>query len=320
MQALNVRPPDHYPRATEMIPQIVEMVQTLVAAGLAYSAGGSVYYAVAAWPEYGKLSHLSPPEMLAVANERGNNPADPHKRHPLDFVLWQAQAPGEPAWGSPWGAGRPGWHIECSAMATAFLGETIDLHSGGGDLIFPHHESEIAQVEPLTGQTPFVRCWLHTAMVEHEGEKMSKSLGNLVMVRDLLQQYSADAIRLYLSGHHYRTPWSYHEDALKQAAAVTKTLQQAATASSGDQAELDPAPIQATFDEAMNADLDTPKAANALVNLAEQINLAATQGQAITRAQAALRSMSSVFGLRLGADAPELRVQTGWRRHEQRFT
>ena len=154
MQSLNVRPPDHFPRATDFVPQIIKMVQGLLAAGIAYESGGNVYFHVADWPEFGKLSHIPHEEMLPVANERGNNPDDPYKRDPLDFVLWQAQAEGEPAWESPWGNGRPGWHIECSTMSTHFLGETIDIHSGGHDLLFPHHECETAQVEATTGQRP----------------------------------------------------------------------------------------------------------------------------------------------------------------------
>jgi len=141
MQSLNVRAPDYFPRATEMMAQIGDMVQALVDKGVAYESAGNVYFAVDAWPTYGQLSHLPRTELLPVANERGNRPDDPHKRDPLDFVLWQAQAPGEPAWDSPWGPGRPGWHIECSAMASHFLGETIDVHGGGADLVFPHHES-----------------------------------------------------------------------------------------------------------------------------------------------------------------------------------
>ncbi|HIC90325.1 MAG TPA: cysteine--tRNA ligase, partial [Anaerolineae bacterium] len=173
MEALNVRPPDHFPRATDVIPDIVEMVQRLLETGVAYEAGGNVYFHIDAWPEYGQLSRIPRDHMLPIANERGNNPDDPHKRDPLDFVLWQAQAPGEPAWESPWGLGRPGWHIECSAMATRFLGEVVDIHGGGADLVFPHHESEIAQVECCSSQSPFVRFWMHTAMVRHEDEKMS---------------------------------------------------------------------------------------------------------------------------------------------------
>jgi L-cysteine:1D-myo-inositol 2-amino-2-deoxy-alpha-D-glucopyranoside ligase len=182
MIALNVRPPDFFPRATDAIPEIIAWVEKLLENGVAYEAGGSVYYAVDDWPAFGELCAIPRAEMLPIANERGNHPDDPNKRDPLDFVLWQAQAPGEPAWDSPWGPGRPGWHIECSTLSTKYLGETVDVHSGGADLCFPHHECEIAQVEPVTGERPFVRTWMHTAMVYHDGEKMSKSLGNLVWV------------------------------------------------------------------------------------------------------------------------------------------
>ena len=155
MQALNVRPPDYFPRASDAIDAILALADKLLTLGLAYVVDGSVYYQVANWPEFGQLSHIPRADMLPIANERGNRADDPKKRDPLDFVLWQAQAPGEPAWDSPWGLGRPGWHIECSALSTSLLGDTIDLHSGGSDLIFPHHECEIAQSEPATGSRPF---------------------------------------------------------------------------------------------------------------------------------------------------------------------
>jgi len=199
MQALNIRPPEYYPRATDMIAEIIVAVDELLQAGVAYIAGGSVYFQVDAWPAYGTLSGLSRQSMLQVANARGNDPHDPHKHDPLDFPLWQAQQPGEPAWASPWGPGRPGWHIECSTMVRRLLGETIDIHGGGTDLLFPHHECEKAQVDSVSPQQPFVRYWFHTAMVRHAGAKMSKSLGNLVMARDLLLTWSADGIRLYLA-------------------------------------------------------------------------------------------------------------------------
>jgi L-cysteine:1D-myo-inositol 2-amino-2-deoxy-alpha-D-glucopyranoside ligase len=208
MQTLNIRAPDHFPRATDALPEIIATVRQLCQVGVAYQAGDSVYFDIDAWSSYGKLSRLSLQEMLPIANARGNDPDDPRKRHPLDFILWQAQSAGEPAWESPWGPGRPGWHIECSTLAQHFLGETIDIHGGGSDLLFPHHESEIAQAECLTGQEPFARWWFHTAMVQLAGRKISKSLGNLIMVQDLLREYSPDAIRLFLAGHHYRQIWA----------------------------------------------------------------------------------------------------------------
>lgn len=321
MQALNVRPPDYYPRATDVIPEIIQGVLALLDVGLAYESGGSVYYRADAWPEFGKLSHLSRAEMLAIANERGNNPDDPNKRHPLDFVLWQVQAPGEPAWESPWGLGRPGWHIECSSMVSKYLGDTIDLHSGGGDLLFPHHECEIAQIEPVTGKKPFVRNWLHTAMVELDGEKMSKSLGNLIMVRDLLKENSADAIRYYLANHHYRQAWEHDASALRFATQAVTLIAGAAMLDGGAQGQaLEAMPLVDAFVEAMESDLDTVTALEMLRRLAEQIQEAAAAGRPIASAQSELRKMATVFGLRLNDNAPEERVVTGWSKHLERFT
>jgi cysteinyl-tRNA synthetase len=323
MQALNVRPPDHYSRATDFIPGIISAVQRLLDVGVAYQAGGNVYFHVAAWPEYGKVSTLPPAEMLPIANERGNNPDDPNKRDPLDFVLWQAQAPGEPAWESPWGPGRPGWHIECSTMATRLLGNTVDIHGGGADLLFPHHESETAQAEAGTGQEPFVRYWLHTAMVRHEGEKMSKSLGNLVMVSDLLKTCSPDALRLYLADHHYREPWSYDEGELDEASRLADLLSRAAqrgtTLEPGTGGALDPAQAEAAFAAAMDRDLDSPQALVALVDLGVRILEGEQAGVDVRAAQEALRRMGRVFGLRLDAAGPEERVLKGWNLHAERF-
>ncbi len=321
MQALNVRAPDHFPRATDVIPEIIESVQALIAAELAYEANGSVYYHVDAWQEFGKLSHLSRDEMVATANERGNNPDDPNKQDPLDFVLWQAQAPGEPAWESPWGAGRPGWHIECSTMVAHYLGDTIDLHGGGSDLLFPHHECEIAQIEPLTGKKPFVRHWLHTAMVQLDGEKMSKSLGNLIMISDLLKDHSTNAIRYYMADHHYRQEWGHDEDALRDATNAVEGLATAATLQGGTRpSTLDNASFVDAFVEAMDNDLDTVTALTLLRHFASEIEQAATDGQSVESAQAELRKMATVFGLRLADDATETRVLEGWDKHLERFT
>lgn len=321
MQALNVRPPDHYPRATDVIPEIIASVQSLIDTGLAYVANGSVYYRADAWPEFGKLSHLSPDEMLATANERGNNPDDPNKENPLDFVLWQAQAPGEPAWSSPWGEGRPGWHIECSSMVSKYLGDTIDLHSGGGDLLFPHHECEIAQIEPITGKKPFVRHWLHTAMVELDGEKMSKSLGNLIMIRDLIKTNSADAIRYYLANHHYRAAWEHDPALLRAAGHAVMELSSALAAQGGTAGEaLDATPSIQAFIAAMADDLNTVRALATMQQLAQQILEAARAKQPVDEAQNTLRHMATVFGLRLTSAEPEARVTTLWNEHLARFT
>jgi L-cysteine:1D-myo-inositol 2-amino-2-deoxy-alpha-D-glucopyranoside ligase len=319
MQALNVRPPDHYPRATDLIPEIVKAVGGLLERGLAYAAGGSVYYRVDGWPAFGRLSHLARADMLPVANRHGNRPDDPHKRDPLDFVLWQAQAPGEPAWTSPWGPGRPGWHIECSVMSTHFLGEQLDLHGGGGDLVFPHHECEIAQAEPITGRAPFVRTWLHTAMVEHDGAKMSKSLGNLVMVRDLLKDCSPDALRIYLSRHHYRHPWPHDPSELAASERVAATLRSAATAADGSRDAFDAAVAQAEFETAMDDDLDTAVALARLEGLAEEVLRASRDGRGVRSAQIVLRRLGRVFGLRLDEGQVEPRVREGWNAHLRRF-
>jgi L-cysteine:1D-myo-inositol 2-amino-2-deoxy-alpha-D-glucopyranoside ligase len=315
MLALNVRPPDEMPRATSAIPAILEMVNALMAQGRAYAAGGSVYYQVAAWPEFGRLSHLPREAMLPVANERGNRPDDPHKRHPLDFVLWQAQAPGEPAWPSPWGAGRPGWHIECSALSTQHLGPRLDLHGGGADLIFPHHEAEIAQSEAVTGQRPFVRVWLHTAMVEHAGAKMSKSLGNLVLVHDLLKDWPPDALRLYLGRHHYRQVWAHDPAELAASARLAEAVLAATTVVGGDGAPLDHAEVDLAFSAAMDDDLNTPVALHLLESLAASIRAAAGARRDVVGAQAVLRDLGRVFGLRFDANAAEPSVTAGWSRH-----
>ncbi|MCI0397027.1 MAG: cysteine--tRNA ligase [Chloroflexi bacterium] len=318
--ALNVRPPDFYPRATEVIEEIIAAVQQLLAAGVAYQVAGNVYFHVASDPGYGQLSRLSYAEMLPIANERGNNPDDPHKRDPLDFVLWQAHVPGEPAWHSPWGSGRPGWHIECSTMSTKYLGQTIDIHGGGADLLFPHHESEIAQAEQATRVKPFTHFWLHTAMVRHEGEKMSKSLGNLVMVRDLLRDgWSPDALRLYLATHHYRDAWSHSPEELSQAAGMAQRWLEAITAGSGDGSALDSEPAAAAFRTLMDDDLNTPAAVTALDQLANDILAAGRARQDVRQAQETLRRHAGLLGLRLDAGGPEERVVAGWQQHKERF-
>ncbi len=319
MISLNVRPPDVFPRATEVIDGIISTVQELLAAGVAYESHGNVYFHINSWPQYGKLCRMDRAEMLTIANERGNHPDDPHKKDPMDFVLWQAQAPGEPAWDSPWGPGRPGWHIECSTMSSQFLGQTIDIHGGGADLIFPHHESEIAQAEPLLAGKSFTRFWLHTAMVHHEGEKMSKSLGNLVMARDLLQTWSPDALRLYLGSHHYRQVWSHDEDELAQAGQLANKLLSAVIAAGGQDDMLDPTPAFTAFNEALTNDLDTPTATTMLAQLANDILAARDAGRDVQSAQQALRQMGYVFGLRLDAAGPETRVIDGWNEHLRRF-
>lgn len=217
LKALNVKMPDHFIKATEAIPEIIEMVSVLIKKGFAYEVSGNVYFEVSKFPEYGNLSKYSEQEMWELLKERGGDPSDKNKKHPLDFLLWQKSTPDEPFWDSPFSKGRPGWHIECSAMIKKTLGEQIDIHGGGFDLIYPHHESELAQSESFSGKSPFVKYWMHVAVVSYQGEKMSKSLGNLVLVSDLLKKYSANAIRLMLLMNHYRKPWEYTEEQIKKA-------------------------------------------------------------------------------------------------------
>jgi L-cysteine:1D-myo-inositol 2-amino-2-deoxy-alpha-D-glucopyranoside ligase len=270
MAALNWLPPDHLPRATQHVPQMVARIERLLAAGLAYEADGNVYFSVAADVRFGEVSHVPRDEMLAIANERGNVPDMPGKREPLDFVLWQRALPDEPTWESPWGAGRPGWHIECSAMSMEYLGDTFEIHGGGADLAFPHHEAERAQSEGATGERPFVHWWMHSGMLHQDGAKMSKSLGNLVLVRDLLRHHTGDAIRHYLVSHHYRTEVHYDADALSRSADAADLLR-LASARAGEGTddlapELDAA--RARFLAAMDDDLDTPTAMRELESLA----------------------------------------------------
>ncbi len=320
MKALNVRAPDHFPRATDVIPQIIDVIRRLIHAGVGYESGGSVYFHIDAWPEYGKLSRLSRDEMLPIATERGNDPDDPNKRDPLDFVLWQARSPGEPWWESPWGPGRPGWHIECSTMAMHYLAKTIDVHSGGADLAFPHHESEIAQAEGATGERPFVRTWVHTAMVRHEGQKMSKSLGNLVMMCDLLEAWSPDALRLYMAGHHYRESWAHSPQELEQAGQLARRLEKAAAVDGGSEEPLDGGVMLEPFVEAMDTDLDTPTAIGHLDDLGQAIQDAAGAGRDVRPAQETLRSMGRVFGLRLDAEGAEKGTVDRWDEYLEDFT
>jgi len=218
MKALNVLPCFSEPRATSAIADIRGFIGMVLDRGHAYQAGGAVYFDVSTYPRFGQVSHYDEATMLAYAAERGGNVEDPNKRNPLDFVLWQPSAEGEPAWESLWGPGRPGWHIECSALALRELGTTIDLHGGGTDLIFPHHECEAAQSESATGE-PFVRHWMHTPMVKLDGIKMSKSLGNLVFISDLLKDWEAPAIRVAILDHNYREDWDWTHGLLPVAAA-----------------------------------------------------------------------------------------------------
>lgn len=274
MDALNARRPDVYAKATEQIPQIIEIVSTLIAQGYAYESQGCVFFSVKKDAEFGQMARAiglnDYDAMLTIANERGNFPNDTRKRDPLDFVLWQAQAPGEPAWESPWGPGRPGWHIECSAMVMRYLGPQIDIHGGGIDLAFPHHTCEIAQSEHCSGKAPFVRIWMHSGMVHQDGEKMSKSLGNLTLVSDLLKNYSADTIRVTLLNHQYRYPWECFPADLAFANEMVDRFQQVRSLV-GEVTTGEDSLLHGRFVAAMENDLNTPQALMLLYETAEVV-------------------------------------------------
>ena len=223
-----------------------------------------------AYPDYGRLSRLDHATLIELSRERGADPDDPRKRHPLDFVLWQSSAPDEPSWSSPWGPGRPGWHIECTVMSTGALGHPIDIHGGGDDLIFPHHESEIAQAE-AAGVAPYVRHWTHVAMVNHEGVKMSKSLGNLVFVRDLVARVPGPAVRLLLASHHYRQSWAY-DDAEVDTAAARYRRYLAAMQAGGTLSHEAAQRHEQRFFERLDDDLDTPGALDELDAIADELS------------------------------------------------
>lgn len=283
LRALGCHEPDVAPRATETVPAIVTAVDGLVARESAYALDdGRVYFDISSAKGFGALSRLDRDQMLEQFAEKGGDPDAAGKRDALDFLLWQPAREGEPRWSSPWGEGRPGWHIECSVMAMEHLGGVIDIHGGGNDLIFPHHEAEIAQSEHLTGQGPFARFWLHTGMVGLDGVKMSKSLGNLVFVRDLLDRFEGAAIRGYLLTHHYRETWSYSDDALQAACDRVKRWRTIAANDGrdddGEQAVL----------AALDDDLDTPTALTCLDRLADGGH------------GASLRAAGVILGLDLG--------------------
>jgi L-cysteine:1D-myo-inositol 2-amino-2-deoxy-alpha-D-glucopyranoside ligase len=290
MDALHMRPPIAEPRATESIDAIIDMVGRLLDTGHAYVNHGTAYFDISTFGRFGQLSHYAIDEMVRLARERGGKPDDPQRRNPLDFVLWQPSLADEPSWRAPFGEGRPGWHIECSAMAFAEHGPTLDLHGGGTDLIFPHHECEIAQSEVLTGQ-PFARHWMHSAMVEYEGEKMSKSLGNLVFVSDLLKHADARAVRLALMHHHYRSGFEWYDSDIEEGSALLRRLLAAAQRPDGP----DPRPFAQRVRDALDDDLDAPAALDALDDLASAV----LSGGSDASAPDVLRELGMLVGVDL---------------------
>jgi cysteinyl-tRNA synthetase len=307
-QALNVQPATIYPRATTEIPSIVKMIEGLIAKGYAYEVEGDVYYRVRNFKGYGKLSHRNLDDLLSGARIE----VDERKEDPLDFALWKAAKPGEPTWPSPWSDGRPGWHIECSAMCSHHLDGTVDIHGGGADLIFPHHENEIAQSEAYLGREPFARYWVHNGLVNFGGDKMSKSLGNFIKIRDILDRGLGTAFRLMVLQSHYRAPLNFSEEGLEAADRGLDRLRAAAkagTAGSSARPTSDSEDLLALaretderFHQAMDDDFDTPVAIAALFDLARAINRARTEGREGANAETArlkLVELAGVLGLTL---------------------
>jgi L-cysteine:1D-myo-inositol 2-amino-2-deoxy-alpha-D-glucopyranoside ligase len=276
MGAIDILAVDAAPRASQHVPAMVDWISRIADAGMAYAVDGWVYFEVAKLPAYGHLSRLGAEEMLRLSRERGADPDDPRKRAPLDFVLWQPSRSGEPSWASPWGAGRPGWHIECSVLSTVELGTPLDVHGGGDDLIFPHHESEIAQAAGV-GISPYARLWVHVAMVGYQGEKMSKSLGNLVFVRQLLERVPAATVRLLLAGHHHRAAWEYTEADLDGAEGRRRCYATAARAGAALEGA-EAGDWRARFLARIDDDLDAPGALQVADQLADRLVAAGTAG------------------------------------------
>jgi cysteinyl-tRNA synthetase len=301
MQALNVLKADVNPRATQEVPKIIEVIQGLIKKGFAYSTpDGSVYFRVTKDPDYGKLSHRTLDMMQAGARvEIGET-----KENPMDFALWKASKPGEPFWPSPWGQGRPGWHIECTAMSMKYLGETLDIHGGGQDLIFPHHENEIAQSESYSGRIPFAKYWMHNGLVQVGSEKMSKSLGNLITIKEALSKHSSDAIRLFILSSHYRSPLSYSDEGLagseKGAERLSRAANRECASSTGAGDAIDAESFRQQFFQAMDDDFNTAQGVSILFELARTINQAADAGGNIAGACRVLKELAEdVMGLRL---------------------
>jgi L-cysteine:1D-myo-inositol 2-amino-2-deoxy-alpha-D-glucopyranoside ligase len=295
MAAIGLLPVDVAPRAREHVEEMVGWVRLLVESGYAYAVEGWVFFDSGVYPDYGRLSRLDQATMTRLSRERGADPDDPRKRHPLDFVLWQASAPGEPSWPSPWSEGRPGWHIECTVLSTGALGHPVDIHGGGDDLIYPHHESEIAQAE-AAGVAPYVRHWAHVAMVNHEGEKMSKSLGNLVFVRDLLTRVPGAAVRLLLGAHHYRTSWAFDEAEVDAAAARLQGYEAAMRSGGGVGIEA-LHDHESRFFDRLDDDLDTPGALTVLDGLAQGLVAGGASADTGGEGREVLRRLLGIVGV-----------------------
>ncbi len=300
LTAMNVLPATEYPRVTQLVPNIVRFIEGLVAKGAAYESGGDVYYRVRSKNDYGKLSKRDINDLLSGARVDASELKD----DPLDFALWKTAKPGEPSWESPWGQGRPGWHIECSVMSYESLGEQIDIHGGGADLIFPHHENEIAQTESYTGRPPFANFWMHNALLQLGSDKMSKSIGNMISIGEVLERFGGDALRMFVITSHYRSPSTYSDEALEASAKGAERLREAAFGgSSGESLTFGAAAVRNRFMEAMDLDLNTPRALAVLFELARDINRERTAGNDTGGMQRLLRQLAGVLGFNLEAPA-----------------
>ena len=289
MVALNTRRADAEPRATESIDDMIKIIEKLVDRGHTYTTEGTTYFDISTFPDFGKLSHLNEQEMVVLAAERGGRPDDPKQKNPSDFVLWQPSADDEPSWESPFGTGRPGWHIECSAMSMRALGPTIDIHGGGADLIFPHHECEIAQSESVNGE-PFSRYWIHAGLVAYQGTKMSKSLGNLVFVSELRKEIDPRAIRLALMAHHYRSDFEWFDEEGPRAQRDLELL----IRSGGGAQPVSEGPLIDEVRDALDDDLDTPRVCELLIREAQAIEKGTSSSP-----QGCLVAAASLCGIQL---------------------
>jgi cysteinyl-tRNA synthetase len=311
LKQLNVLPATLNPRATQEMVNIIKLVQDLIDKGYAYQLNGDVYYRVREFKGYGKLSGRKLDEMQAGARIDVNE----GKEDPMDFALWKSAKPGEPAWDSPWGKGRPGWHIECSAMSMAHLGEQIDIHGGGNDLIFPHHENEIAQSEASTSK-PFARYWVHNGMLQFSGNKMSKSLGNLVTIEEFLSKHSADSLRMMVLNSGYRNPLTFNDEVIGQAESALERLQsgfkpallgvKGITAEKKDEFKKISEKTSQEFDVCMQDDFNTPSTLAGLFNLVRTINQMRDEGatdEQLEVGQSILRKLTGVLGLKLEIEA-----------------
>ena len=295
---LNVMEASEYPRATEEIDSIIQVITDLIEKGYAYEISGDVYFRVKQDEDYGKLSRRNIDDLLAGARLE----IEETKENPADFALWKSQKPGEPAWDSPWGQGRPGWHIECTAMSLTYLNNKIDIHGGGQDLVFPHHENEIAQSESYTGVEPFARYWMHNGTLGYGEEKMSKSLGNVFSIGEALQVFSSDALRMFFLSSHYRTPLVFSNASVEGQQRAIERLKSAVASNSGEGEILKTNPYRERFEAAMDEDFNTPIAFSVIFDLARDINRESSNGLNVNPAQDLLSELAKVLGITLETD------------------